>query len=82
MTWIVSLRMTQDVATAKFEEHQIDSVSTQKKKPKNAKTAVGVMQQHFRLKQASAIVRTPRTVTTPVRETDPSVSYRGNRRGR
>ena len=76
------LRRIQDVATAKLAEHQIDSVSTQKKKTKNALIGVAVIEQRFLLKQVSVIVRTLRTVTIPVRETDPSVSYRGKWRGR
>ena len=76
------LRRTRDVATAKLAEHQIDSVSTQKKKTKNALNGVAVTEHHFLPKQVYVIVRTPRTVTLPVRGTDPSVSYRGKWRGR
>ena len=67
------LRRTLDVATAKFAGHQIDSVSTQKKKIKNALTGVTVTEQHLLLIQVSVIVHILRTATLPVTRTGPTV---------
>lgn len=71
------LRRTRDVAITKFAGPQIDSVLTQVKRTRNVLIGVAATERYSLMIQAFAIALTPRTVTLPVRVTDPSVPFKG-----